>query len=150
MYKKILVPLDGSLRAEAILPHVENLALQLHASVILLYVDETSDLLLERDEVVDVNSYLERRRKRITNTQAYLQTMIDKWRSIDITAQMRIGRGSVVACIIDTAKRESADLVAMASHGQGGLERSFYGSVTVGVLNKIDRPLLLIRSRFVK
>jgi nucleotide-binding universal stress UspA family protein len=150
MYKKILVPLDGSLRAEAILPHVENLALHLHASVILLYVDETSDLLLERDEVIDVEGYLGKRRKRINNTQAYLQAIIDKWRSIDINAQMRIGRGSVVACIIDTAKRESADLVAMTSHGQSGLERAFYGSVAVGVLNKIDRPLLLIRSRFVK
>jgi nucleotide-binding universal stress UspA family protein len=150
MYKKILVPLDGSLRAETILPHVEGLALSLNASVILLYVDETSDFAIERDEVVDVNAYLEKRRKRIKNTQAYLQAIIDKWCSIDIDVQMRIGRGGVVACIIDTAKRESVDLVAMASHGQGGTERTFYGSVAVGVLNRIDRPLLLIRSRFAK
>jgi nucleotide-binding universal stress UspA family protein len=150
MYKKILVPLDGSIRAEAILPHVESLALHLHTGIILLYVDETADLLLERDEVVDVNAYLEKRRKRLKNTQAYLQAIIDKWRAIDIAAQVRIGRGSVVGCIIDTAKRESADLVAMTSHGQGGPERAFYGSVAGGVLNKIDRPLLLIRSRFKK
>ncbi|MBR9985380.1 MAG: universal stress protein [Desulfosarcina sp.] len=150
MYRKILVPLDGSLRAETILPHVEGLALKLHASVTLLYVDETSDFTLERDEVVDVNTYLEKRRKRIKTTQAYLQTIVDKWRSIDIDVQMRIGRGGVVACIIDTAKRESVDLVAMASHGQGGTERTFYGSVAVGVLNRIDRPLLLIRSRIAK
>ena len=38
MYKTILVPLDGSLRAEAILPHVESLALRLHSAVILLYL----------------------------------------------------------------------------------------------------------------
>jgi nucleotide-binding universal stress UspA family protein len=103
MYKKILVPLDGSMRAEAILPHVENLALHLRAGVILLYVDETTDLLLERDEVVDVNAYLEKRRQRLKHVQTYLQAIIEKWRSIDITAQMRIGRGSVVAGIIDTA-----------------------------------------------
>ena len=148
MYKKILVPLDGSMRAEAILPHVESLALRLKASVILLYVDEASDFALERDEVVDVNAFLEKRRKRINTTRAYLQTIIDKWHSIDIDVQLRIGRGGVVACIIDTAKRESADLVAMASHGQSGGGRTFYGSVAVGVLNRIDRPLLLIRSRF--
>ncbi|MBC2713282.1 MAG: universal stress protein [Desulfosarcina sp.] len=150
MYQKILVPLDGSLRAEAILPHVESLARRLGSSVILLYVDETSDLMLGRDEVVDVNKYLEKRRKRIKTTQAYLQAIVDKWRSIDIAAQIRIGRGAVVACIVDTAKQESADLVAMTSHGQGGVERAFYGSVAVGVLNRIDRPLLLIRSRFEK
>jgi nucleotide-binding universal stress UspA family protein len=63
---------------------------------------------------------------------------------------MRIGQGNVVAGIIDAANQESADLVAMASHGQGGVERAFYGSVAVGVLNRIDRPLLLIRSRFAK
>jgi nucleotide-binding universal stress UspA family protein len=149
MYKKILVPLDGSLRSETILPHVESLALHLRSSIILLYVDETADLKLERDEVVDVKEYLEKHRQQIRTTQAYLQTIIDKWRSVDITAKMQIQRGNVVASIIDTAKQESADLVAMASHGKGGTERAFYGSVAVGVLNQIDRPLLLIRSRFV-
>jgi len=42
MYKTILVPLDGSKRAEAILPHVENLALSLNAKVILFKVAEPS------------------------------------------------------------------------------------------------------------
>ena len=150
MYKKILVPLDGSLRAETILPHVESLALYLKSTVILLYVDETSDVALERDEVVDVDAFLEKRRNRIASQRAYLQDIIDRWRSVDIDARMHIGRGSVVACILDAAKRESADLVAMTSHGQSGMARTFYGSVAVGVLNRIDRPLLLIRSRYIK
>jgi len=150
MYKKILVPLDGSLRAEAILPHVESLALRLKAAIVLLYVDETSDLMLERDEVVDVDGFLEERRKRMKKQQLYLEAIAEKWRSVGISAQVRMARGSVVACIIDTAKRESADLVAMASHGGGGGERTFYGSIAAGVLNRIDRPLLLIRSRYLK
>lgn len=108
------------------------------------------DLMSERDEVIDVDKILDQRRKQRKYIQACLQTIIDKWRSIDMDAQMRIGRGAVGACIIDTAKRESADLVAMVSHGQGGAERIFYGSVAVGVLNRIDLPLLLIRSRFAK
>ena len=48
--------------------------------------------------------------------------------------------------IIDVAEREDADLIAMASHGHTGLARVFYGSVAAGVLNKADRPLLLIRA----
>ena len=147
MYKTILVPLDGSLRSEAILPHVESLALHLRCSIILLYVDETSDLKLERDEVVDVNQFLESHRQQVKSTQAYLQNIIDKWRTVDIVAKMQIKRGNVVGHIIDTAKQERVDLVAMASHGKGGMERAFYGSVAIGVLNQIDRPLLLIRSR---
>ena len=49
--------------------------------------------------------------------------------------------------IIDVAKRENADLVTMASHGRSGFYREFYGSVAAGVLQRIDRPLLIIRSR---
>ncbi|MBU4426139.1 MAG: universal stress protein, partial [Proteobacteria bacterium] len=39
------------------------------------------------------------------------------------------------------------DLIAIASHGRSGLSRVFYGSVAAGILNRADRPLLLIRSR---
>lgn len=147
MYKTILVPLDGSERAEAILPHVESLALSLKSIVILLYVDGTENMMLGRDEVVDVNDFLEKRRARIKEKRAYLQNIVDRWRPVGIDARISIGRGSVVAGILDTAEGEKADLVAMASHGQSGSRRRFYGSVAVGVLNRIDRPLLLIRSR---
>lgn len=147
MYRKILVPLDGSARAEAILPHVENMATRYEAGVILLRVDEESLMMLGRDEVIDVNEHLEKRRQRRNKIEVYLQAIIDKWRTRGVEAQMHIGQGQVVACIIETAIREQVDLVAMSSHGRSGMERAFYGSVAVGVLNKIDRPLLLVRSR---
>jgi nucleotide-binding universal stress UspA family protein len=52
-----------------------------------------------------------------------------------------------VEAIIDAAEREGADLIALASHGRTGLANVFYGSVAAGVLHRIDRPLLLVRSR---
>lgn len=48
--------------------------------------------------------------------------------------------------ILNAAKSEKADLIAMASHGRTGLSRVFYGSVAEGVLHRVDRPLLIIRS----
>jgi nucleotide-binding universal stress UspA family protein len=45
------------------------------------------------------------------------------------------------------AARQGADLIAMTSHGRGGLPRVFYGSVAASVLQRVDRPLLLVRSR---
>lgn len=45
------------------------------------------------------------------------------------------------------AEEMDVDIIVMASHGLGGLPRTFYGSVTAGVLQKIDRPLLIIRTR---
>ncbi len=147
MYQKILVPLDGSARAETILPHVENLAARYDADVILLMVDDKYNLFLERDEVIDLGTYLKKQKEHRENMEVYLQTVIDKWRTRGVRAHVRIGQGPVVNCIVETAMREEADLVAMSSHGQSGDARSFYGSVAVGVLNKIDRPLLLVRSR---
>jgi nucleotide-binding universal stress UspA family protein len=49
--------------------------------------------------------------------------------------------------ILAIAQRENVDMIAIASHGRSGLSRVFYGSVTAGVLQKIDRPILVIRSR---
>jgi nucleotide-binding universal stress UspA family protein len=146
MYKTILVPLDGSKRAEAILPHVENLALSLNAKVILFKVAEPS-LMLEYDEVIDMSTYLEKSDKQKKDAEYYLTSLQKKFRAKGIEAQTLIGHGPVVKAIIDAAEQQNAKLVAMASHGHGGLLRTFYGSVAAGVLQRIDRPLLLIRSR---
>jgi len=146
MYKTILVPLDGSKRAEAILPHVENLARSLNAEVIFFKVAEPS-LMLEYDEVIDMSTYLEKSDKQKKEAEAYLASLQNTFRKKGIEAQMLIGHGPVVKAIIDAAEQENAGLVAMASHGHGGLLRTFYGSVAAGVLQRIDRPLFLIRSR---
>jgi len=63
-----------------------------------------------------------------------------------IEAQARVVHGPVVEAIIDVAEREGADLIAMASHGRNGLAWVFYGSVAAGVLQRVNRLLLLIRS----
>jgi nucleotide-binding universal stress UspA family protein len=44
------------------------------------------------------------------------------------------------------ARQEDASLIAMASHGRGGLSDVYYGSVAAGVLQRIDRPLLIVRA----
>jgi nucleotide-binding universal stress UspA family protein len=53
----------------------------------------------------------------------------------------------VVEAILKAAEQENVDLIAMSSHGRSGLSRVFYGSVAAGLLQRIDRPLLIIRSR---
>ena len=58
-----------------------------------------------------------------------------------------VAKGPAVERILQIAEEENADLIAMASHGGGGLTRVFYGSVAAGVLNRANRPLLVIRSR---
>jgi len=147
MYDTILVPLDGSKRAEKILPHIEELAQRYNAKAVFLQVvhpfmtlagpggaaySALADLALEQ---------------RTEEAEAYLDSLVAEFREKDIEALARVVNGPVVGEILDAADREGADLIAMASHGRTGVSRVFYGSVAAGVLHSVDRPLLLIRSR---
>jgi nucleotide-binding universal stress UspA family protein len=62
------------------------------------------------------------------------------------TARICVAYGSVVDAIKNAAEDEGADIIAMASHGRTGLPQVFYGSVAAGILHRVDRPLLLVRS----
>ncbi len=146
MYQIILVPLDMSPRAERILPHVEDLAHRYDAKVIFLYVLEHNNGIVGPNGS-EVNLSEEVVRKRKKEAENYLASWQGEFREKGITARTRLEYGPVVATIINVAEREKADLIAMASHGRGGVSRVFYGSVAAGVLQRVDRPLLLVRSR---
>lgn len=144
MYKTILVPLDGSKRAEAILRHVENLAQRYHATVVFLQV-ELCPTVIGRDNIYPIldEHTIEQQRYEI---ETYLAALQGEFREKGIEARTRIAQGPVVEAIINAAERESADIIAMASHGRTGLPQVFYGSVAAGILHRVDRPLLLVRS----
>lgn len=145
MYKKILVPLDGSKRAEAILPHVEELAQRYEARVIFIQVVEPPPLVVTpgQPDLVHHRQELERLTK---EARSYLMSIQGEFKEKGIDARMELEQGPVVRAIIDAAEREDADLIALASHGRSGLAQVFYGSVAAGILQRVTRPLLLIRS----
>jgi nucleotide-binding universal stress UspA family protein len=145
MYNSILVPLDGSKRAEAILPHVENLAQRYNAKVIFLQVIELAPVVVG-PEAAHTTLHQHELAEWTKQAESYLAVRQVEFREKGIDAQMHVVYGPVVEAIIDAAESEGADLVALASHGRSGLSRVFYGSVAAGVLHRIDRPLLLVRS----
>jgi nucleotide-binding universal stress UspA family protein len=152
MYKTILVPLDGSSRAEHILPHVENLALNYKARVVFLQVMEPLQIanpsLHMTSALTDtVKENLNEFNKRFEEITAYLVECQGKFKEKGIDTRKYVEQGSVVETVIAVAKREKVDLIAVASHGRSGLSRVFYGSVAAGILQQIDRPMLIIRSR---
>ncbi|MGD8445705.1 MAG: universal stress protein, partial [Desulfobacterales bacterium] len=144
--KKILVPLDGSKRAEMIRPHVRELASRFQANVILIRVIELS---LTSFIGEDFASFNQKDLDGIfKESQSYLDGVASTFRNKGIACKTLIAYGPVVDKIIETANTEDADLIAMTSHGYGGLSRIFYGSVAAGILNRIDRPLFIVRSRW--
>ena len=146
MYETILVPLDGSKRAEGILPHVERLTRLCGAKVILLQVI-APPAHIEVPEEFNMALHQLQLERMAQRAQDYLGGLEDELREKGIRARKRIVHGPVVEAILATADHEKADLIAIASHGRTGLAQVFYGSVAAGVLHRIDRPLLLIRSR---
>ena len=146
MYKKILVPLDGSDRAEAILPHVEELAKRYDSQIVFMRVVEGDYFVPGYQEVVDISGYEQEYARRKKEVEAYLENLKQRFTTKGIDNKPVISYDSVVQSILNTAEAEEADLIAVASHGRSGLARAFYGSVASGVLNRIDRPLLIIRS----
>ena len=145
MYKTILVPLDGSKRAEAILPHVEELAQRYDAKVIFVRVLEPLPYVAgpEGMPITLREQELEQRRD---EAEEYIKAQSGEFREKGIEAKGVIFQGPVVEAITDAAEREGADLIAIASHGRSGLSQCFYGSVAAGVLHRVDRPLLVVRS----
>ena len=146
MYKSILTPLDGSKRAESILKHVEELARHFDGKVVFLQVIEPSTF-ITGSETAFYAQYKEEVEKKNKQAEIYLAGIKGEFREKGIESRVRVVNGPVVDAIIAAAESENVDLIAIASHGRSGLSRVFYGSVAAGILNRADRPLLLIRSR---
>lgn len=150
MYRKILVPLDGSEHAEAILPHVERLAAQFHSAVTLMQVVEIQagaegvELLPMGGSAVGMAVTVAEENQRFT--EAYLNKIKSRLQTKGIVATVRTAFGSVVDKVLAAARQENVDLIAMASRGRTGAACLLSRCVTARFLQRSDRPLLIIRN----
>jgi nucleotide-binding universal stress UspA family protein len=144
MYHTVLVPLDGSERAETILPHVQDIAQRYQAKVVFMSVLELPHTVVAPDGIyVPSQAIIEEQQQEI---EAYLNKQAKAFRDLGLTVETHVAHGRTVDAICHAAQEFSVDLVALASHGRTGLAQVFYGSVAAGVLHRIDRPLLLVRA----
>jgi nucleotide-binding universal stress UspA family protein len=146
MYAKILVPLDGSKRGEAVLRHVEELALRFESQVLLLRI---VDLAAPIGAVESAYAGLRQREmtQETREARAYLAALQGQFRAKGIDSHSSVAYGRAVDAILDTADAQDVDMIAVAVHGQGRLGRVVDGSVAAGLLLRAHRPLLLIPSR---
>lgn len=144
MYNTVLVPLDGSERAETILPHVQDIARNHKSKIVFLGVLEHPQTIVAPDGIyIPSEQVLEEHHQEM---ETYLKKHQARFKEMGFQAEVRVRYGRVVDEICHTAKEINADLVALASHGRTGLAQVFYGSVAAGILHRIDRPLLLVRA----
>jgi nucleotide-binding universal stress UspA family protein len=126
MYKRVLLPVDGSEIAEAIVPFILDIAGPLDFEVVLLKV--INDPTAQREEA-----------------EAYLAGLAAEMRAKGVKAATSVRRGEPVDEILAAARDEGADLIAMTTHGRTGPARLLFGSVAEGVLRDADIPVFLMR-----
>ncbi len=156
MYARILVPLDGSALAERVLPDVEALARALRSTLILLRVTRTLEMVVAEltaasvpivapvEPPIDPTLVVEGERE---EAAGYLAKVADDLRATGLRVQIEIPEGPVAEAIVRRAAELGVDLIAMTTHGRGGLGRLIFGSVAEEVLRKGPCPILLVRVR---
>lgn len=150
MLKKILVPLDGSKVAEAVLPYVEELvsglARGIKGEVTLFHVLSPTYYVVAGEAGAPV-PYTEAEIEQIKKkTVGYLDKAGEGLRSKGAIVECKVGVGRAAEEINKAAEEISADLVAMSTHGRSGLSRWAFGSVTDRVLRGGNRPILMVRA----
>jgi nucleotide-binding universal stress UspA family protein len=151
MYERILVPLDGSDVAEAIIPDVEDLVLKMapvtRVDVVLLQVVSVINFNVLTDNVEEQIRYSEKDMKQITEkVQEYLEKIATPMREKDISVTTMVSVGHAAEEILKAASEANADLIAMSTHGRSGLRLWALGSITDKVLHESKIPVLTIRA----
>ena len=139
MFRKILVPLDGSELAEGILPYVSQLARGLDGTLMLLlvadpHVLELAEGLVQARQEGEVPG----------EAREYVAGVAERLRAQGVRVETTIAVGRPAGEIVSVAKRQGCRLIAMSTHGRTALGRAILGSVTDKVVHSSHLPVLTI------
>jgi nucleotide-binding universal stress UspA family protein len=143
MYRRILVPLDGSVLAEQVLPLAKDFAARFKAAIALFQAVSP----IRRPQRAGAEVYQAGEQLELLRGQAreYLETIRKDFTAASIAATSEVRTAAPAAAILEYAESEGMDLIAMATHGRTGVGRWVYGSVADKVLHGARVPLLLVR-----
>jgi nucleotide-binding universal stress UspA family protein len=139
MLERILVPLDGSTRAEAILTELRMLLARHDSEVILLRV-------VLPPTTMNPPVYARLLDERRAEARAYVQRVVGELAGAGATARGVVYEGYPAEAILAGAREQAATLIALTTHGRTGLARWELGSVTEKVLRGSECPILVTRS----
>lgn len=155
MYKRILVPLDGSKLAETVLPHVEVMAKAGDGEVVLATVTEHISARGRTVQITDSSGALPALEpvvkmpvavgKMQRQGQRYLDRIARRLSKKGVNVRTAVLLGHPAEELSSFAWQEEADLIIMASHGRSGLTRWALGGVSDKVLRASHVPVLMVR-----
>ena len=142
MYKKILVPLDGSKTAEGVLPHAKALAYSEGAEIILLNVasNPAQSFAFEDPAIAGVTVEDEEEK-----AGKYMDTVCRKLRTAGFKVTCMVRQGGAASMILKVAEDLGVDVIAMSTHGRSGAAHWLIGSVAERVVRHSKIPVMMIR-----
>lgn len=149
MFKKILVPVDGSNTSEAGLKTAMGMAREGGGTLFLLHVVDEHVLLQTADYMggsyyeETIGSLKEAGRKILARACAKVEKAGIPYKGISVETV----EGSVAALILAQARKVRADVIVMGTHGRRGLSRMVMGSDAEGVVREATVPVLLVRAK---
>ena len=149
MYKKILVPLDGSKLAECVLPHVETIARGGNTeNVTFIRVFEPLSLPVSVGEgyTLSTDDWPKIEEASKAAAENYLNKLTSKLKYDKVKIQTEVMVGKPAETIADYATSNGVDLIAIATHGRSGVSRWVWGSVADKVLRSSRVPILVVRA----
>ena len=144
MFKRILIPLDGSNLAEMVLPGALYLAERLQATLILFHVVEKA-----APNAVHGQHHLQD----VAEAKAYLDQVASRFSSAGVSISQdvhEVQETGVAQTIHDHSDELQADLIVLCAHGNGGLRDMLFGSIAQQVIRQGTVPVLFIRPETVK
>lgn len=148
MYKKILLPTDGSENAEMAAEPVIQLGSRSGAEIVVLYVIETPRLIgirsVDREEL---RKKLEQEGQKAFDriSDKLGETKIEGKCQKDVELNLKLKEGSPSDTILETIDEENIELVVMGTSGKHGIDRFLLGSVAENVVRSATCPVLVIR-----
>ena len=141
MYKRVLIPVDGSETAEAILPFILEIAGPLDLDVVLLRT-----YLPPPPMAIEGTKYFTSADWPTHQAcEDYVTALRDEIAAKGLRVTAHVRRGPAIEEILAAAREYGADLIAMTTHGRTGPGRLLFGSVAEGVLRQSDVPVFLMR-----
>ncbi len=145
MFKKILVPLDGSHLAEQAIPPAMTIAQATNAELVLMRVVVPLEVVAPFVEIQPAYDTALNRQE--AEARSYLESLREQWQTTDFTIRVETRLGMVAETIVDCAQEHGVDLIVICSHGRTGLSRWVYGSVAEKVVRGAHCDTLIVRGR---
>ena len=145
VFKRVIVPLDGSALAEKVLPHVTALAREITFKTVLLRAYNLRQVISTLEDYIPDWDLLEIQARE--EAKAYLQSKARELKAQGAIEVSSLASGKEPALEIIDLAAEPDSLIAMCTHGRSGLKRWVLGSVTEKVVRHSNSPVLVIPAR---